>query len=76
MSRDLVSLKEHNESIISMYEESCVGIPFPNGIKCPDCEAELLDSSRLITFLEMGNPYTRIQCNECGFLGQRIVIIR
>jgi hypothetical protein len=45
-------------------------LPRPNGIACPQCGSELLDSSPSIT-LTSDPPQKRVHC-QCGYAGTRI----
>lgn len=45
--------------------------PRPNGIACPECGHELLDSQPLITFTS-NPPQKNIHCPECDYIGFRI----
>ncbi len=48
------------------------GKPWPNGIACPECGAELMDTSpgEVMTSLP---PCTVTYCPECKYVGSRIV---
>ncbi|KKN26646.1 hypothetical protein LCGC14_0872740 [marine sediment metagenome] len=45
--------------------------PQLNGIKCPDCGAELYDSDGYVVYMG-GIPRIRIICKECGYVGNRV----
>ena len=45
--------------------------PIKNGIACPNCGNELLDSSPMFTFTS--NPSKKsIHCDKCEYFGYRI----
>jgi len=46
--------------------------PRPNGIACPDCGAELMDSNPGQVLASLP-PRTAIHCPKCGYIGSRIV---
>jgi hypothetical protein len=43
-----------------------------NGLPCPDCQNELVDSNPMLTIL--GNPSKKeVSCEKCGYNGFRVV---
>lgn len=44
--------------------------PRPNGITCPTCGAELVDSDPTLC-LTSDPPQTKVYCNSCGYSGSR-----
>ena len=60
-AKKLKSLDDHNR-------EAAMKPPAKNGIACPKCGEELLDSNPGI-FLESGK--LDVQCDGCGYRGQR-----
>ena len=46
--------------------------PRPNGIACPECGKELVDSSPNL-ILTSNPPQTSTACPECGYTGRRVV---
>jgi C4-type Zn-finger protein len=43
-----------------------------NGLSCPDCQNELVDSNPMLTIL--GNPSKKeVSCEKCGYNGFRVV---
>ncbi len=68
MNKKLKSLKEHNEG--RMADQGEMSGPLPNGIACPNCETELLDSTphKVLT----SNPAQyNIHCPKCDYQGYR-----
>jgi DNA-directed RNA polymerase subunit RPC12/RpoP len=45
--------------------------PVPNGIACPECGKEMLDSNPMVT-LTSNPPQKNIHCPECSYRGYRI----
>lgn len=45
--------------------------PHPNGIACPKCGAECVDSNPGIT-LTSNPPRAMIACSKCDFVGSRV----
>lgn len=43
----------------------------PNGISCPQCEQELLDSEPLMT-LSTTPPTMNVHCAYCDYVGYRV----
>lgn len=63
-------LSEHNREARDRHNQ-LAGKPCMNGIACPDCGAELFDSSPLIT-LTSNPPQKNIHCEQCKYFGYRI----
>lgn len=66
----LKSLEEYNEIMRRAYKET-MEYPRPNGIACPKCGKELMDSDLMI--LISMPPQKNTHCPECGFKGYRVV---
>ena len=64
------TLKQHNDERYLEYVNSNSIDPVSNGIACPICNRELLDSSPM-TILTSNPPKKNIHC-ECGFTGYRL----
>jgi hypothetical protein len=47
------------------------GEPIPNGIECPKCKGELVDSSPSCT-LTSNPPQKYVHCPQCGYKGYRV----
>lgn len=67
------TLEEHNAERSGMYPSynNRYGQPIKNGIACPNCGEELLDSSPHMTLASMP-PKKAIKCNNCNYTGYRI----
>lgn len=64
--RSLTSLAEHNSKAADRYRLE--GEPRLNGIACPSCGKELMDSSPSI-LLMTAPPQKHIHCMACDFRG-------
>ena len=53
------------------YNESHSTKPTPNGIACPTCGHELLDSCPMQE-ITTNTPLKRIRCPNCGYKGTRV----
>ncbi len=69
MKKTLKSLVEHNKKISKYYYPG--NTPETNGISCPDCGEELLDS-RPNNILMSHPPQKNTHCNNCDYTGYRI----
>ena len=67
MSKGLISLGEHDRRRREAYE---VAKSHRNGIACPECGKEMIDTDPYIV-LPTDPPQKRIGC-ECGFSGYRL----
>jgi hypothetical protein len=66
---ELIPLQEHNaQRQQPVYYP--VAKPIPNGIACPECGAELVDSTPDQALLTHPIQY-RIHCPSCGYSGTR-----
>ena len=68
---ELKSLDAHNKDMSKIY----VGIstyPRPNGIACPECGRELMDTNAVV--LDSYPPQKNVHCSSsnCDFCGYRI----
>lgn len=68
---DLMSLEDFNRERTEQYRGLNDPSPRPNGITCPDCGAELVDSFPQGT-LASNPPQKRVHCTECNFSGLRV----
>ena len=67
--KKLKPLLEFNEEKMSEY--SNYSKSKPNGISCPLCGEELLDSNPGVTL--MSNPPQKdVKCSNCSYIGYRI----
>ena len=67
----LKTLAEHNAEYWSYHTAMYNNRPQKNGIECPNCKSELLDTNPFIT-LTSDPPQKRVHCDECGYKGYRI----
>ncbi len=68
--RKLKSLNEHNSKAWYNQVNMFFNKPKPNGIACPKCGSELIDTNPMITLTS--NPLQKnVHCN-CGYKGYRI----
>lgn len=63
-------LEEHNSERYRLHN-SYSNKPRPNGIACPKCGSELLDSDPS-TQLPSNPPQKNINCPSCDYIGYRI----
>jgi hypothetical protein len=71
-SKPLKSLKDHNkERLESYWRDMGDDSPVPNGISCPECEKELMDTNPLTVLLTYP-PKKSIHCESCGYKGYRV----
>jgi hypothetical protein len=69
MNKKLITLSEHNS--INRLTYNLDSSPQPNGIACPDCGEELLDSNPMET-LASNPPQKNTKCSSCDYTGYRI----
>lgn len=65
----LRTLAEHNDMVHHGVDEW--NKPRPNGIACPKCEKELLDTCPGI-MLASNPPRKYVHCPACGYRGYRL----
>jgi hypothetical protein len=65
----LKDLEQHNKDVLAKFWPKEPG-PQPNGIACPRCGAELLDTNPSAMLLT-SPPQFNIHCPECPFTGTR-----
>jgi len=66
--KPLKTLEEHNATVTSFHQTS--NKPCWNGIKCPECGAELYDNNDG-TVLMSYPPWWGIHCKSCDYKGSR-----
>jgi DNA-directed RNA polymerase subunit RPC12/RpoP len=71
MKKKLKSLDEHNSIAWSNQSSMFDNSPKPNGIACPNCGEELMDSHPMIT-LTSHPAQKNIHCPSCDYRGYRI----
>lgn len=69
MEKKLKTLEEHNKERIAVHKQRN-SIHF-NGIACPKCGEELIDSNPGETLLS-SPPKKNINCPNCGYRGTRL----
>jgi len=70
MKNKLKSLAESNaESLRSAFQMND-NSPQPNGIECPKCKEELMDSNPMMT-LTSNPPQKNVHCPKCEYSGYR-----
>lgn len=69
--KNLKTLEESNSDNCTQWEEKQHSIKF-NGIACPICGYELIDSNPMI-ILPSSPPQTNVHCSLCDYKGYRIV---
>jgi ribosomal protein S27AE len=70
MSKTLKTLEEFNTQRRSGYRFPD-STPKPNGIACPKCGEELVDSQPNVTLTSMP-PQKNIHCPKCDYTGFRV----
>jgi DNA-directed RNA polymerase subunit RPC12/RpoP len=69
--KKLKDLSKHNSEASALQFGLNNNNPIKNGIACPNCGNELLDSSPMFTFTS--NPSKKsIHCDKCEYFGYRI----
>ena len=69
--KKMKTLSEHNLERQQQVTKSYSNDPIKNGIKCPTCSSELIDTSPQIT-LSNRPPQKNIHCSACGYFGYRL----
>jgi uncharacterized protein with PIN domain len=67
--RKLVTLRDNDEKRLKHHER--VRQPKPNGVACPECGEELVDTEPLEP-LNSWPPKKRCHCQACGWQGRRV----
>ncbi len=67
-TKTLKTLEEHNAESRKATDDFIN--PHPNGIACPECGAELIDSTPMLTLLPMPAQYN-VHCEKCNWKGTR-----
>ena len=71
MEKKLKTLNEHDSERLGLYYGLYENTPKPNGIGCPQCGEELVDSMPNITLTSLP-PKKDIHCPYCDFRGYRL----
>ena len=69
--KSLISLREHNQQIIESVPDPQLDVALPNGVACPTCGNELLDTHPNL-ILNYKPPQKHIKCSKCAFRGVRL----
>ena len=70
MKNKLKSLEESNAESRRLAFEMSDNSPRPNGIACPKCGEELMDTNPMVT-LTSNPPQKNIHCSHCDYVGYR-----
>lgn len=65
------TLNEHNSQRLRSHMSMNSNEPRPNGIACPECGKELIDSNPCVT-LTSCPPQKNVKCSECDYIGYRV----
>ena len=72
MKNKLKSLDEHNIEMSDIHWSNFYSSePRPNGISCPNCAKELVDSNPMMTLTSFP-PKKNVNCTKCDYVGYRI----
>lgn len=71
MDKKLKSLNEHDSERYHFHHTVNNDSQVLNGIACPKCNEELVDSDPMVT-LTSYPPKKNIKCVKCDFVGYRI----
>lgn len=72
MENKLKSLEEHNTETSNLHwGHFNSNEPRPNGIACPNCAEELVDSNPMITLTSFP-PKKNVNCTKCDYVGYRV----
>lgn len=67
------TLEQHNDERWNIHREMTLqNKPHPNGIECPKCGKELMDSNPMCV-LTSNPPQCNVHCPSCGYTGFRLV---
>ena len=66
----LKSLSDHNHEKQAQWQWQSIVNSRPNGIACPECGEELLDTNP-DTMLLSAPPQFRVHCSSCAYTGTR-----
>ena len=71
--KPLVTLAEHNRAISAAHAEQCAPEKRgkPNGIACPMCKGELVDTNPGV-ILTSNPPQKNVHCPVCAWSGHRL----
>ena len=69
--KKLKTLEDHNREKENFGYDLYVNEPIPNGIACPECGKEMMDSNPYMTLASIP-PKKNINCPSCGHIDFRI----
>lgn len=69
--KKLISLGEHNHRQSDLHYILNSNEPRPNGIACPECGEEMMDSDPMST-LTSDPPQKNVHCPGCNYHGYRL----
>ena len=71
MNKELKILDEHNSQATTFQTNMYQNKPQPNGISCPSCGEELMDTNPMITLTSF--PAKKdVNCSKCNYTGYRV----
>lgn len=70
MSKKLIELSKFNRDQSDLHRRMNDPSPRPNGIACPKCGVELMDSQPMM-MLASNPPQKNIHCSTCDYKGLR-----
>lgn len=70
MNKKLKSLKEHNDEAMRNAYAFSSNTPKLNGIECPECGEELMDSNPMMTLTSFP-AQKEVRCSKCDYKGYR-----
>ena len=65
------SLDAFNRERMCSHTTTDMNKPIKNGIACPECDAELMDTTPSMTLCS-DPPQKNINCSKCKYVGYRI----
>ena len=65
----LISIEENDRRVMAQIKKFEDGTP--NGVACPECGAELMDTHPNNVLMSYP-PKLRVKCSECAFEGYRM----
>jgi hypothetical protein len=71
MKSNLKTLAEHNAIAGSSQFSMNNNNPIPNGIACPKCGEELMDSNPMLTLTSFP-AQKNVNCSKCDYVGYRV----
>jgi C4-type Zn-finger protein len=69
--KKLKTLAEHNSEKLNANRDIYGNKPVPNGISCPICQKEMMDSSPMMVLTSIP-PKKSVHCPSCDYRDYRI----